>query len=293
MSDVRVVVGIDGSSSALDAVGWAADEAARRDAPLHAVHASVWGQVGPGQSELADPVVASAEQRAAYRQPRLDVCGETVLGMAEPVLLAQAETAGLLVLGSRGLGRPAKAVLGSVSLPVVARAACPVVVVREGVAVPYDDELPVVVGVAGRGTDAAAVGFAFEEAAARNCAVRAVHAWSVPRAEAATAHTGHYDDARRAHSVAASDALDDAVREIAARFPDVPLHLALGEERAAASLLDAAREAALLVVGAHRRRPAGPRLGAVCHAALHHAPCPVAVVPLEAPGTARDGRAER
>ncbi|MBB5938404.1 nucleotide-binding universal stress UspA family protein [Streptomyces zagrosensis] len=64
------------------------------------------------------------------------------------------------------------------------------------------------------------------------------------------------------------------------RYPDVPVvaHVELGS--AGRALLSAASTADLVVIGRRTRRsPVGTRIGSVAHAVLHHAPCPVAVVP--------------
>lgn len=278
MSDFPVVVGTDGSPGALDAVEWAADEAGRRGVPLRLVHASVWGQTSGGG--LADPVTEASYARAVEKWPDAKVTTDVVLGAPAPVLIAQGDKAGMLVLGSRGMGRIATALLGSVSLPVVAGADCPVVVVRPTAGEPGSGEREVVVGVGGRGQDGPTVRFAFEEAAARGCSVHAVHAWSVPRVETATAHTGHFDDARTSRAAGAAEDLDEAVREAATDFPAVPLRRTVAEGPAPEALLETAGTAVLAVVGAHHRHGMGTRLGAVDHALLHHAPCPVAVVPL-------------
>jgi nucleotide-binding universal stress UspA family protein len=74
-------------------------------------------------------------------------------------------------------------------------------------------------------------------------------------------------------------ALDEALRPWRDRYPQVPVteHVEMGS--AGQVLLAAAAHAHLVVVGRHASRPVGPRIGSVAHALLHHAPCPVAVVP--------------
>ncbi|WP_308284712.1 universal stress protein [Streptomyces longispororuber] len=65
------------------------------------------------------------------------------------------------------------------------------------------------------------------------------------------------------------------------KYPVVGVARALTEGHLLDALLDAASGAGLVVVG-RRRRPGphiGPRVGPVTHAVLHHAACPVAVVP--------------
>ena len=82
-------------------------------------------------------------------------------------------------------------------------------------------------------------------------------------------------------SLAAADwAAREALAPWRERYPDVPVaeHVELGS--AGQVLLSVSGGAQLLVVGRRARRGAvGPRIGSVAHAALHLAPCPVAVVP--------------
>ncbi|MFC0051796.1 universal stress protein [Streptomyces actinomycinicus] len=75
----------------------------------------------------------------------------------------------------------------------------------------------------------------------------------------------------------AAELLEEVLRDVPAE-PSVHRHAVEGNPRDA--LVAASREAGLLVVGA-RRRPGhyGLRLGRVAHGVLHHAACPVAVVP--------------
>ncbi|MFI1154939.1 universal stress protein [Streptomyces sp. NPDC020817] len=66
-------------------------------------------------------------------------------------------------------------------------------------------------------------------------------------------------------------------------FPDVPVIEQVEMGSACQALLAAAVGAELLVVGRRLRRSSvGTRIDSMAHAALHHAPCPVVVVPHEA-----------
>jgi nucleotide-binding universal stress UspA family protein len=97
---------------------------------------------------------------------------------AIPLLLGESGHAGLLVVGSRGLGGFPALLLGSVGAAVAARAACPVVVVRAaepGAPIPSDGA--VLVGVDGSPTSEAALAFAFDAAAARRVSLLVVHVW--------------------------------------------------------------------------------------------------------------------
>lgn len=140
MMQAPLVVGVDGSDSSLQAVDWAADEAARHAAPLRLVYASLWeryeGAVPTGGLErpagrvLAENILAAAAERARLRVPALAVSTEVLAEDATSALLREGASASAVVVGSRGRGQLASVLLGSVSLVVAARSVCPVVVVR-------------------------------------------------------------------------------------------------------------------------------------------------------------------
>src|SRR5690242_9984758 len=151
-----IVVGIDGSESALDAARWAAAEAARRNRRLRIVHAYRWPlpEYGPVPFDVSmiDAVRAGAdkvvrEAAAAVIEIVPDSPPETAVVRGAPVsvLLEESARAELLVLGSRGLGGFAELLAGSVAVELAAHGRCPVVVVRGET--PGDG--PVVVGVDG------------------------------------------------------------------------------------------------------------------------------------------------
>ncbi|MFF9307030.1 universal stress protein [Streptomyces sp. NPDC014777] len=74
--------------------------------------------------------------------------------------------------------------------------------------------------------------------------------------------------------------LDEALREAAERHRDVPVNREVVEGAARRALLDAAADTDLLVVGARwRHGHVGLQLDLVNHVVLHHAPCPIAIVP--------------
>ncbi|MEU2869767.1 universal stress protein [Streptomyces olivoreticuli] len=119
--------------------------------------------------------------------------------------------------------------------------------------------------------------FAFDAAARRGVSVRAVHGRSLPAQ--AYAPWGIDPDMAEELAADARKTLGDALRPWRAKFPAVdvtePVHL----ESPARVLVQAAAGAALLVTGRRQKRSAlAPPIGPVLQAALHHAPCPVAVV---------------
>ena len=287
-----LVVGVDGSDSSLRAVDWAVDEGARHRLPVRLVHASLWERYEgghpssstdrPAEEVMAEHIVASGAARARLRNREVKVSGEVLPEDAVSALLREGYKAFALVTGSRGRGKPAGMLLGSVSLTVAARAACPVVVVRGAERNRQGAFRRVVVGVGDSTEGSGAVRFALREAETRGCALDAVRAWR----RRAHEHVGHpllADDTDRVHEEQASTVLTDALRDAVPDHPRVDVRRRPVEGPAHKVLLDASADSDLVVVGALRQHGHfGPQLGRVAHALLHRSECPVAVVPQRA-----------
>jgi nucleotide-binding universal stress UspA family protein len=154
-----VVVGVDGSESALAAVRWAAAEAGRRRLPLRLIHVLRWPEIrhiaDPGLGfhyqemllRVAHEQVSAAIDAAAATAPGLETEQLIKAGYPVSVLEAESRRAQLLVLGHRGLGGVTGLLLGSVTVALAAHAACPVVVIRGADLADASAALPVVVGV--------------------------------------------------------------------------------------------------------------------------------------------------
>jgi nucleotide-binding universal stress UspA family protein len=134
-SPERIVVGIDGSGTAIEALRWAVDEARRRNATVEAVCAWHQAFVAPTHI-LGDPAPfeRDAMQLLDSAIDEVDTSGVTVdrklrTGNASQALLHEAKGAALLVVGSRGRGGFTGLLLGSVSQQVAHHAPCPVVIV--------------------------------------------------------------------------------------------------------------------------------------------------------------------
>lgn len=281
-----VVVGIDGSASALDAARWAAREAARRGTALQLLSAFDWvetrhlhdqglgSRVGERMLKRTRAEVAAAAEAVSTGEPGLEVSERVVDGFAVPVLVAASRGAELVVLGDRGLGGFTGLLLGSVAVGLAARAECPVVVVRgEG----PSDAGPVVVGIDGSPISDAALAFAFEAAAARRVPLITVHAWTDSTLEAAVAPLLDWD------AIEADELrlLSERLAGWSAKYPDVDVRRVVARDRPAHVLIEQATgtAAGLVVVGSHGRGSvAGLVLGSVSHAVLHRSRCPVAVV---------------
>ncbi|MFB7238857.1 universal stress protein [Streptomyces sp. NPDC056269] len=285
----EIVAGVDGSPESLAAADWAAREALHRDLPLRLAHAWRWEPIDlplvqdrASQERVADAVLREAEAAIGQRHPKLTVTAEVLTDTPVAALLGTAERAEMLVIGSRGHGAVAGFLLGSYGQQIIADATRPVVAVRSRDGDPAEPPTGhVLVGQLGDPEDsAAALGFAFATAAARGASVRAVRAWSLPALYAYSPASMRLADEAGGLVPYEEKSLREALAPWRERYPDVPVteHVELGS--AGQVLLSASGAAQLLVVGRRAKRGAvGPRIGSVAHAALHLAPCPVAVVP--------------
>ncbi|MEV0973636.1 universal stress protein [Microtetraspora glauca] len=278
-----IVVGVDGSPQSTAAVDWAADDAARRGVPLKIVHVrEPWANEYPfhrvegfdqSLSDFCEGVISGAVQRAKERVPGLAVTAELATGTVVEKLKAESRQARALVVGSRGMGGFAGLVLGSISMGIAGRAACPVVIVRG----PRKDERrEIVVGFDGSEHSEAAMRYAFEEAQLRGAGVRVVYAWQMP------AFTPFAVGYTRVLDEVFEQSAEMARRQLAPwreKYPDVPVTQSAVCGHPIAVLSDFSREADLLVVGSRGLGGFGSAvLGSVGHGVLHRAHCAVAVV---------------
>ncbi|MGW2490947.1 universal stress protein [Streptomyces sp. NPDC001606] len=284
-----VTVGVDGTEESLAALEWAAREAVRRRLPLRVVHAwryadSLAAVDRTTQHGWVSDGVAQAVRAVTEHHPEPAVSVDVVEGAAPEVLARAGADAELLVLGSRGHGPVVGFLLGSVGQQVIAEATRPVVLVRAGDRAAAEAAgRPVVVGQHGGPEDSAeTLRFAFETAAARGATVRAVRAWTLPPVFAYSPGSLQLLDDAGGLEPYETTALAEALKPWQERFPQVPVaeHIEMGS--AGQVLLSEAAGAQLVVVGRRAHRTAvGGRIGSVAHGVLHHADCPVAVVPHE------------
>lgn len=138
-----VLVGDDGSASALRALEYAVEEAARRGTTLHVLRA--WNiptavrpedlpfGVTPSILELQEATAAKTLERArqvATNHPELTIETHTVFGRGDRALTTAAAGADVLVVGSRGLSRLGNFLVGSTASACIREAPIPVIVVR-------------------------------------------------------------------------------------------------------------------------------------------------------------------
>ncbi|GAA3166882.1 universal stress protein [Planomonospora alba] len=262
-----IVVGTDGSDPATAAVRWAARDADRRGLPVRIVHVVDRGPYGAPVAGRPDPCAYAGQRTleqaagaAGECAPGVAVATELAEGPPGEVLREHIAAAAELVVGCRGRGGCDGALLGSVPVRTAGHAPGAVVVVRPQ---PAGSCREVVVGADGSAGCEPALAFAFEQARARGCPLRAVHAWREP------------GDLMGGPGRAAAERLA-AWRE---RFPGVEVTEDPRCAQPVPALVDASGRAGLLVVGARGLGAVGALLlGSVSRGVLHHARCPVAVV---------------
>ncbi|MET7426319.1 universal stress protein [Dactylosporangium sp. NPDC005555] len=279
MDRTRIVVGYDGSDESRRAVDWAADEAERTGAPLQIVHAyqvswptgSHYHPTAQEAEELrgrAEELATGAAAAVRARGTGVDAVATLVHGAPAPTLLDFAHGgARLLVVGNRGAGGIANLLMGSVSQQVATHARVPVAVVRGRTETTAAG--PVVVGVDGSPATDAALGLAFDAAAARGTHVVAIRAYVPPPPSVLSLS---------AIEAAERTDLETSLAGWQEKYPSVKLEALLAVGRAAKVLIGVSHTAQLVVVGSRGHGGfAGLLLGSVGQQLMHHAECPVLI----------------
>jgi nucleotide-binding universal stress UspA family protein len=279
-----ITTGVDGSPSCDDAVRWAAQEAQSAGRPVHLLHIMLSGSDrGPGSpDQRSAAALARASELVLKVAPGVAVTTEAVAGRPSQVLIERSEASSMIVTGRHGegfRGLEMTSVLGSVSSQLVTYARGPVVVVPD-FEPPKEldgaEPSPVVVGVDPGPQTQAAIGFAVEHAFRHGRPLIALRAWNLltdaPAIRSMYPTSGDLESSQR-------QVLSEALAGWHDRYPDVPIHQRLVRRRASHALIDAAAQAALVVVAA-RGEGGFPRLllGGVAEKVVRHAPCPVAVI---------------
>ncbi len=288
-----LLAGTDGSEESFRAVQWAASEAALRKLALRILYVPAlpspmtpqWA-ISAMQVELerqaAMQVLVTAAERAQEKAPELQISTGRLLAGPPARALAEAASEGsMLVVGSRGLGGFAALILGSVSRYVATHAPCPVVVARAERPAMHRE---LVVGVGDPQRSAAAVGFAFEEAALREARLLVLHAMSpsvvTVQPVSPQAETGHARPGLPEMQAEAATRLEALLAGWRKKYPQVRADWEIVHEHPGHALAGASGHAGLVVLGRRAdRAPHVPGADPVLHAVLSHAQGPVATVP--------------
>jgi nucleotide-binding universal stress UspA family protein len=275
-SSPSVVVGIDGSRSAVDAALWAVDEAVGRDIPLRLVYAvdpSIAG-TDPQDSarELARAEVAVKYAVTAVESTDKPVKIEVEILQDQPTkaLLQTSRRAALLCVGSIGLKHSAQGRIGSTAAALASSAHCPVAVVRGHD--PLQAERQWVVAE----VDESAVGdgvlrLALNEARLRGAPLRVLTTWQ-----------SRFTDIHDGQAVAdgnrlAKAHLDRRLAQWKKRYPDLDVRAVAVHGSTLNFLAKNASSIQLLVVGHERTHGINALVGPPGYATLHNASCSVLI----------------
>lgn len=287
MGAMGIVVGIDDSPGARLAVQWAAREAELRNIPLTLVYAfspevSTWlrtplpagvlrWQQDHGR-RLIEGALQAVEEVTAAGGPA-GVNTEVLASGAALTLIEKSKQAELVVLGAQGSGRWPGRLLGSVSSALLRHAHCPVAIVHEeDPSIFAASQSPVVVGIDGSPASEAGTAIAFDEASRRRVGLVALHAWS----DLDVSEWPGID--WPATQSMAEEVLAERLAGWQERYPDVQVTRVVAQAQPARRLVEASKEAQLVVVGSTGRGGfAGMLVGSVGETVAQLAEVPVIV----------------
>ena len=276
MTTKPLVAATDGSEESMRAAEWAAREAALHGAPLRIVAAAellprmrtLAAGTGPDtvadiMRENRDRALDAAAKRAAAVAPGLVIDTDPLSGPIAQAVTDSGSGSLMLVVGSRGSGSFAAMILGSVSRYAATHASCPVAVVRDEAIAAHGR---VGVGIRDAASRQDALAFAFEEAALRQAALTALHAWHGP--------VGYGIQEATARQLA------ELLASWQAKYPSVQVTQEVVHGHPGRALAGLSARADLTVLGGHAPHGHGPHgPGTVTHAVLNHAHGPVVTVP--------------
>lgn len=282
-----VVVGIDGSDTALGGARWAGEFASHHGLPLallHAIPRLDWhfSRVEPPADLAAgtgDSALAAAEQAVRAAHPDLEIRTEAVQGSVASVLTDASQSARLVVVGAGAGGHRA---LGGHAVRIAHRAACPVVIWRSPVAKRAGQTLPIIVGVDESEASERTLAAAFDIARTLHAPVTVVHMWDIGAAVGMgdLGGVGNMDwPLLELLQTQQRQRMDELITAASGKYPNNHVAKVFQDISPAKGLTDLSREAQLVVVGSHGRgRLADSLLGSVSQTLIHHAECPVLVV---------------
>ena len=271
-----IVAGYDGSDEAAAAVRWAARHARATGSPLNVVHCSLWPlltrHLGPvpgvsnsGLEQSAQSVLEEGVAHAAAEAEGLQVKSTLLHGLPAKLLVEISAGESLLVVGSRGLGGFLGLLVGSVSLELAAAAACPVAVIRQD----FFPDGPVVAAVDAEGSPTV-LADACGLASAWKAPLTVVHVRHLP--------AGYSRPHSQEAGTEARKVLEAALTDARTMSPGLRLEgRVMTGSSVAHAILEASKEARMVVVGSQGSGVLRETIGSTAHAVLHHAQGPVLV----------------
>lgn len=140
-TEPRIVVGVDGSGSARNALRWALTEASVRNLPIVVVNGWMEPTVAATFPGMASPIDAIGRAASELIEAELEMTAQDAAGVTVRVqavcasgasaLVDESRGASLVVVGSKGQGGLSRVLLGSVAQQVMRHAECPVAVIPQ------------------------------------------------------------------------------------------------------------------------------------------------------------------
>ena len=263
-----IVVGVDGSRTAVRAALWAIDEAVSRDIPLHLVAAAN----SPAERAEAELVVRSVAAAVQATGRTVDLETHVLDGEPTPVLLKQSGTAAMVCIGAVGRRHFDRTHVGSTTGALVAAAHCPIAVIRGGDESSDEPGGWVVVELDETPDSAAVLQFGVAEARLRHAPLRVLGVWQ-----------SRYTDVHDSHAVADGNRMvrSQLVRRLSQwrhLYPDLDVKPVAIHGSALNYLSKHANEIQLVVVGAPNATGIGELLGPMGLTALNDTDCTILVV---------------
>lgn len=249
-----VIAGIDGSQAALNAAQWAVDEAVVRGVPLrlvyvtkptHASNDEYYEDVHRGEAALK-----AARSAVEATGKHVDVETAVIDGPPALALIEQSREADLVCVGSVGIGRYARSILGSTATELAEKAHCPVAVIRPSGEQRRDINW-IVVAVNDEPGNEGVVEHAMREAGLRHAPVLVLG----DRKAADTSGSG----------------LDDKVSGLKRRYPDVHVYPIANKADVAHFLKKHDERVQLAVIASSEADELAQIVGRYGHPVFHHA----------------------
>jgi nucleotide-binding universal stress UspA family protein len=271
-----VVVGIDGSQSAIDAALWAVDEAVSRDIPLRLMYAiePTYASTDPKDAarDLAKAEVAIRHAFTAVESTDKLVKIEVEILQDRPAraLHNASRRAAMLCVGSTGLKHRSQGRMGSTAAALASSAHCPVAVIRRYDPLHTEDRF-VVTEVDDSAPSDGVLRRALDEAQLRNAPLRVLTSWQ-----------SRFTDVHDGNAVAdgnrlARAQLDRRLAQWRKRYPDLDVRATAVNGNSLNYLAKNANSIQLIVVGHERPQGISALLGPPGYAALQDAECSVLI----------------
>lgn len=292
----KVVVGVDGSAASLHALRWAMEHVKHTDLQLHvvctyALPSFTAASMDGGFAALDDQAIRAGAQSvldqamAVVQDEGLPSTGEVCVGDPAAVLVELSKEAALSIVGTRGHGGFAGRLLGTVSSALPAHGHCPTVVVprrskeHEEASAARSGALRIVAGVDGSTSSILALEHAFELAQLYQARLYVIGGVPLSKGSSLLSWLPAAVD-RESILQEMQDKLEELAIAKRAGYPDVPVQIQVLDGSGAELLSEFSEASDLIVVGTRGRGGfAGMLLGSTSQSLLHHAQCPVMVVP--------------